>query len=69
MKLRNKNTGEIGELHYAPDKEYHFTVVTEDPADMTIFKSLAELNEDWEDYEDLYPFLPKVPEGAKETAR
>ena len=52
MKLRNKKTGEIGELHYEPDKEYHFTVATEDPADMMIFKTLAELERDWEDYEE-----------------
>ena len=52
MKLRNKKTGEIGELHFEPDKEYHFTVVTEDPADLMIFKTLAELNEEWEDYEE-----------------
>lgn len=52
MKLRNKKTGEIGELHFVPDKEYHFTVATEDPADMMIFKTLAELNEEWEDYEE-----------------
>ena len=52
MKLKNKKTGEIGKLHFEPDKEYHFTVVTEDPADMEIFKTLAELNEEWEDYEE-----------------
>ena len=51
MKLRNKKTGEIGELYFQPDKEYHFTVATEDPADMMIFKTIAELNEEWEDYE------------------
>ena len=49
MRLRNKKTGEIGELHYEPDKEYHFTVATEDPADIMIFKTLAELNAEWED--------------------
>ena len=52
MKLRNKKTGEIGELHFEPNKEYHFTVATEDPADMMIFKTLAELNKEWEDYEE-----------------
>lgn len=49
MKLRNKKTGEIGELHYEPDKEYHFAVAPEDPADIMIFKTLAELCEEWED--------------------
>lgn len=52
MRLRNKKTGEIGELHFEPDKEYHFTVVTEDPADIRIYKILAGLNEEWEDHED-----------------
>ena len=59
MKLKNKKTGEIGELHYEPDKEYHFTVVTEDPADMMIFKTLAELNAEWQDYEE-YWFINSV---------
>mgnify|MGYP003470534337 FL=1 len=57
MRLRNKNTGEIGELHYEPDKEYHFTVATEDPADMAIYRSLAELNEEWEDYKPKEPLI------------
>lgn len=49
MKLRNKETGIIGELHFEPDKEYHFTVATEDPADVMIYKKLADLRDDWED--------------------
>lgn len=57
MKLKNKKTGEIGELHYEPDKEYHFTVATEDPADMAIYYSLAELNSDWEDYVPAEPII------------
>ena len=52
MKLRNKKTGEIGELHFIEDKEYHFTVSPEDPADMCIYKKLADINEEWEDYEE-----------------
>lgn len=52
MKLRNKKTGIIGELHFEPDKEYHFTVATEDPADMMIYKTLAGLYVEWEDYEE-----------------
>lgn len=62
MKLRNKKTGEVGELHYEPDKEYHFTVATEDPADMTIHKTLAQLNEVWEDYT---PDKPLIEDEAK----
>lgn len=52
MKLRNKKTGEIGELHFEPDKEYHFTVATEDPADMKIYRTLAALYAEWEDYKN-----------------
>ena len=57
MKLRNRKTGIMGELHYEPDKEYHFTVATEDPADMTIHKTLAQLNEVWEDYKPAEPLI------------
>ena len=52
MKLRNKKTGEIGELHFIEDKEYHFTVSPEDPADMCIYKKLADISKEWEDYEE-----------------
>lgn len=52
MKLRNKKTGIIGELHFEPDKEYHFMVETEDPADIMIYKKLADLYADWEDCEE-----------------
>ena len=57
MELRNKKTGLVGELHYEPDKEYHFTVVTEDSADMAIYRTLAELNEEWEDYKPKEPLI------------
>ena len=57
MLLRNKKTGEIGELYYEPDKEYHFTVATEDPADMTIYRSISELSADWEDYKPKEPLI------------
>lgn len=57
MKLRNKKTGLDGELYYEPDKEYHFTVATEDPADMAIYRTLAELNADWEDYKPAEPLI------------
>lgn len=57
MKLRNKKTGVVGELHYEPDKEYHFTVATDDPGDMAIYRTLAELNAKWEDYEPIEPLI------------
>lgn len=57
MKLKSKLTGEIGELHFAPDKEYPFTVATKDPADMAIYKSLADLNAEWEDAPEVYWYI------------
>jgi len=67
MKLRNKKTGMIGELHFEPDKEYHFTVATEDPADMRIYKTLEALCQDWEDYEEPKDFWFIDDEGDVEV--
>ncbi len=50
MNLRNKKTGEIGELHYYPDKEYHFAVSAKDPTHTGIYKTLGELLQDWTDF-------------------
>lgn len=50
MKLRNKKTGEIGELHYYPDKEYHFAVSAKDPTQTGIYKTLGEILQDWIDF-------------------
>ena len=56
MKLRNKKTGDIGELsvwYRADNKEIkEFGVIKENEKFPTDYKSLAELNEDWEDYEE-----------------
>ena len=41
MKLRNKKTGEIGELNYYPDKEYHFAVSAKENASLK--KKIEEL--------------------------
>ena len=50
MKLRNKKTGEIGYLHEG------YVIVEQDESDLEPderwFNSLAELNEEWEDYEE-----------------
>lgn len=52
MRLKNRKTGEIGNLLYKPDnEEEHFVVVTPCPADMGIYKTLDELAEEWTDYE------------------
>lgn len=50
MKLRNKKTGEIGELYYYPEKAYHFTVLTKDPTQTGIYKTLGEILQDWTDF-------------------
>ena len=50
MKLRNKKTGEIGELHYYPDKEYHFAVSAKDQTQTGIYKTLGEILQDWTDF-------------------
>lgn len=56
MKLRNKKTGEIVELdyisaHYSHHYDYGEGRSGEQPCS-TMNKSLAELNEEWEDYEE-----------------
>lgn len=68
MKLRNKKTGEIGQIGYvATDdgqiivedisgEEYPYSVICS-------YKTLAELNEEWEDYK------PKEPRINDEDAR
>lgn len=50
MNLRNKKTGEIGELHYYPDKAYHFAVSAKDPTQTGIYKTLGEILQDWTDF-------------------
>ena len=50
MKLRNKKTGEIGELTYFADKVY--VLVNNELNTNLNYTSLAELNEEWEDYEE-----------------
>ena len=69
MKLRNKNTGEVGEAHWASFRE--------DGTDLCIsmhrggsyveVNSLAELNEEWEDYAPAEPLIKdeKIRKCAK----
>ena len=52
MKLRNKKTGEIGELQIT---EKHCAVAVGNgtaSCGMEIYSSLAKLNQEWEDYEE-----------------
>ena len=50
MKLRNKKTGDIGKPAFI-SVDYQITVLPDDKNKTAIYyNSLAELNEDWEDY-------------------
>ena len=54
MKLRNKKTGEI-----VPIDQIDITIRNKDgiPEEFKKLKSLAELNEEWEDYEPAEPLI------------
>jgi hypothetical protein len=55
MKLRNKKTGETVEFRYLQSDYIAPLVLTtyeNDKPEMYKYNSLAELNEDWEDYEE-----------------
>ena len=56
MKLRNKKTGEIGYLIVGRGSD-HYVVANNEWSSCGKYNSLAELNEEWEDYED--DALPK----------
>lgn len=57
MKLRNKKTGEIKEV-----EKGHFLIVYKDDYEATYVTSLAELCEEWEDYEEPEDFWYIDPE-------
>ena len=53
MKLKNKKTGEIGEIGYLIKRDGKIIVNnTNDQGEWYEYNSLADLNEDWEDWED-----------------
>ena len=53
MKLRNKKTGMIGEVGYLADSSGEIIVNNiNDQDEWYTYNSLAELNEEWEDYEE-----------------
>lgn len=67
MKLKNKKTGEIGELQIT---EKHCAVAVGDgtaSCGIEIYSSLAELNEEWEDYEEPkeYWFINSLGEAIR----
>lgn len=51
MKLKNKETGEIGYPYFQNWKEITCVIVDENAKQIAEYTSLAELNEEWEDYE------------------
>lgn len=60
MRLRNKKTGEIDDflLEVITDRiDLYKRVSTSDTKDVWHYKSLAELNEEWEDYEPKEPLI------------
>lgn len=70
MKLRNKKTGEIVDLAkkglLKSDNDNHIIVYTDGALKYYTYKSLAELNEDWQDYEPVEPiFGEKIRRGIR----
>lgn len=75
MKLRNKKTGEIGQIGYVATNdgaiivedisgsEYPFSVISN-------YKTLTKLNEDWEDYKPAGPLIKdeKIRKAVKAWA-
>ena len=52
MKLKNKKTGEIGYPYFQNWKEITCVIVDENAIQIAEYKSLAELNAEWEDYKE-----------------
>ena len=52
MKLKNKKTGEIGYPYFQNWKEISCVIVDENRIQIAEYTSLAELNAEWEDYEE-----------------
>lgn len=72
MKLRNRKTGKIVEFRYLQSDHVAPLVLTtyeNDKPEMYSYTSLAELNEEWEDYEDTkeYWYLENNGDIDKET--
>lgn len=52
MKLKNKKTGEIGYPYFQNWKDISRVIVDKNAIQIAEYTSLAELNAEWEDYED-----------------
>lgn len=71
MKLRNKKTGEITDLAkrglLKTDNDNRIIVYSEGPLKYYAYTSLAELNEEWEDYTPAEPLIKNA--GMREVLR
>ena len=71
MKLRNKKTGEITDLAkrglLKSDNDNHIIVYPEGTLKYYAYDSLAELNEEWEDYKEPEPLIKDA--GVREVLR
>ena len=67
MKLRNKKTGEIGEAYWATFREggTDLCISMHKNAAFVEVHSLAELNEEWEDYKPTEPLINNIPKDEK----
>lgn len=63
MKLRNKTTGEIGNLISTNWNEMALTIMDKDGVQLAKYTSLAELNTEWEDYEEPKTFFTIYYDG------
>lgn len=52
MKLKNKKTGEVGYPYFQNWKEITCVIVDENAIQIAEYTSLAELNKEWQDYEE-----------------
>lgn len=58
MKLRNKKTGKVGWLElYYDDNDNKMIAVLDEKSNYHPYDSLAELNEEWEDYKPAEPLI------------
>lgn len=64
MKLRNKTTGEIGNLISTNWNETALTIMDKDGVQLAKYTSLAELNTEWEDYEEPKTFFTIYYDGT-----
>ena len=70
MRLRNKKTGGIWDIPKMrhptmQEDDISFFVYGRDEGHLFSYKSLAELNEEWEDYKPTEPLINNIPKDEK----